>query len=131
MRLKTIKIGKKTYPLICDLNVLEEIQNVYPTIQEYERELLGLYLVKNENGEQEYNSDGTPKMGIKEPSLKSIKLSLILMINEGLRVQAYIKNTEYEEINEINLISECDIRYSELAMYLHGIYAESMQTKKL
>lgn len=131
MKSKKIKLGTKTYPVICTLNVLEEIQESFPTIQEFERELLGLYFVRDEDGQIVYKEDGSPKFGMKEPSIKAIRIALVSMINEGLKVDAYEKNKVYEPVDEVRIMQECDVRYSELASFLHDVYAESMSTKKL
>lgn len=51
-KLKRILINGKTYPIKMDLNVLETIQNEYGTINEFERDILGLKFAKDAEGRQ-------------------------------------------------------------------------------
>ena len=73
MKVKYIVLSGKKYPAICTLNVLAEIQEHYSTTMEFEREILGLYYLRNENGEYILDDNGNPKMGMKEPSAKAVK----------------------------------------------------------
>lgn len=71
-KLKYINFEKK-YPIKCDLTVLEEIQEKYGTINEFELKLAGW--MKNEK-----------KLVKTEPSMKAIRFALPLMINEGIDI---------------------------------------------
>lgn len=131
MKVKYIVLSGKKYPAICTLNVLAEIQEHYSTTMEFEREILGLYYLRNENGEYILDDNGNPKMGMKEPSAKAVKVALLSMINEGLKVEAYRRNVPYNPVDEMILMQECNVNYKVLGNFLHAIYAESFRTKKL
>lgn len=130
MKLNTITIGAKKYPLLCDLNALEQIQDEYGSVNVFEMELLGLKYVKDDDGKQLYNSNGTPQMEIIEPKMRAIKTALVAMINEGLAYQAYHKGTEYIEVDGADLIANCTIPYFELKDILHAEYKRCFETKK-
>lgn len=129
-KLKKITLSGKTYPLKCDLNVLEKLQEQFGTINEFERQILGIRYTKDESGNQIYTKDGTPLIRVTEPSIKSIKAALICMIEEGLEIEASAKGSQLEEINESELIARCDMSYELLAKILHDEYKKCFVTKK-
>lgn len=127
--LKRIMIGDKTYPFKIDLNVLEHIQNEYDTIQQFERELLGLRFKKDENGKQMYKN-GEPLMIKTETSIRAIKTVLPAAINEGLAIEADEENRSYEKVTEEFVIRECTIPYFVLGDMLHEEFKRCFATKK-
>lgn len=128
-KLNRIIIGDKTYPYKIDLNVLEHIQDKYDTIQQFERELVGLRFKKDENGKQMYK-DGVPLMIKTEPSIKAIKTVLTAAINEGLAIEADEENRSYEKVTEEFVIRECTIPYFVLGDMLHEEFKRCFATKK-
>lgn len=130
MKLNTIKIGTVKYPLLCDLNALEHIQDEYESVNAFEMALLGLSLVKDKEGKQIYESDGTPKMNLGEPKIRAIRIALVSMINEGLAYQAYQNGTTYDQVDGEELIASCTIPYYELGKILHAEYKRCFATKK-
>lgn len=131
MKTKQIYLSGERFPVICTLNVLADIQEQYATTREFERELLGLYFLRDESGAYVTDTKGKPQMGLKDPSAKAVKLALVSMVNEGLRVEAYHRNKECRQLSEEELLSKCNVDYKVLADFLHSIYAESFRTKKL
>lgn len=128
-KLKTIRIGEKTYPYKIDLNVLEHVQNEYGTINQWERELLGLQIKKDEEGIPTYK-DGEPVMIRTEPSIKAIKTVLTAAINEGLAIVADEENRSYEKVTDEFIIRECTIPYYVLSEILHEEFRRCFATKK-
>lgn len=128
--LKRIMIGDKTYPFKIDLNVLEHIQDEYGTINQFERELLGLQFKKDAEGRQIYSDDGEPLMFRTEPSIKAIKTVLPAAINEGLAIEADAENRSYEKVTAEFVIRECTIPYDILANMLHEEFGRCFETKK-
>lgn len=129
-KLKKITLSGKSYPLKCDLNVLERLQEQFGTINEFERQILGIQYTKDESGNQIYTKDGSPQINITEPSIKSIKAALICMIEEGLEIEASTKGTHQKELDESELIASCDMSYELLAKILHDEYKKCFITKK-
>lgn len=130
-KLTRIKIGAKSYPIKVDLNVLAEIQEQYGSVNQFERDLLGLKLKKDANGNQVYTSDGDPEMYIVEPSVKAIAMALPLMINEGLEVEARAKGKDFEPLEDIDILSECNISFETLSQFIHAEYKKCFEVKKL
>ena len=128
--MNTITINGVSYPILCDLNALETIQEEFESINKFEMDLLGLKLVKDEGGKQVYERDGSPKMELIEPKIKAIKIALVAMINEGLRFNAYQSGTACEQVSGEKLIAECEIPYYELARKLHEEYKRCFASKK-
>ena len=81
MKEKTICVeyNNKKYPLVFNLNVMEEIQNVYGDIQKW--------------GEIVENNHDTPK-------IKDLKFGLKAMINEGLDIENETSEVKRELLND-------------------------------
>lgn len=128
--LKRIIIGGKTYPYKIDLNVLEYIQDEYGTINQFERDLIGLRFKKDAEGNQVYTGDGEPVMIKTEPSIKAIKTVLPAAINEGLAIEADEENRPFEKVTEEFVIRECTIPFDVLGTMLHEEFKRCFVTKK-
>ncbi len=129
-KLKRIMIGGKSYPFKIDLNVLEHIQNEYGTINQFERDLLGLRFKKDQEGKQVYNGEGEPVMVKTETSIKAIKTVLPAAINEGLAIEADEENKSFEKVTEEYIIRECTIPFDVLGKMLHEEFKRCFATKK-
>ena len=128
--LKKIIIKGKTYPVKIDLNVLQVIQEEYGSINEFERDLLGIKYQKDEDGNQIYDEKGDPAIYFVEPSVRAISMVLPLMINEGLAVEAHRTGREPEQVENSEILAECDISYEYLAEIIHEEYSACFVTKK-
>lgn len=126
-----IKFGKKQYPIICDLNVLEVLQDKYGSVNNFERKLLGLVIQRNEKGEIIYKDDGDPLMLLMEPSIDAIETALLAMVKEGERVSGYLDGKEDVDFtDEIVILNECTIPFEKMARILHEEYKKCFETKK-
>lgn len=130
MKLNTINLGGKKYPLLCDLNVLETLQDEFGTVSEFERKLLGVRYVKDSEGNLTYDEDGNARIELVEPSIKAIKVALVEMVNEGIAYEAYSQGRSWEMIDELDVMVMCTIPYSDLANILHDEYKRCFLTKK-
>ena len=129
-KMTRILIGGKSYPIVMDINVLEHIQDEYGSINEFERDILGIKLKKDKDGNQEYTEEGKPKVYRTEPSIKAIKTALPLMINEGLSIEAEKRNSSYEEVSDKLIFRECTISFEILADMIHDELIRCFETKK-
>ena len=68
-----IKLNNKTYPMIFNLNVMEEIQNEYGTLEKWAN------LTDGKSG---------------EPDAKAVIFGFMQMINEGIDIQNEKKGTQ-------------------------------------
>ncbi len=129
-KLGRIMIAGKTYPMKCDLNVLEELQEQFGSINEFERQLLGLHFLTDKDGKQLYTKDGDPRMYKTEPSIKAIKAALPLLINEGITLEAEKKGEPVESVADLDIIAACDVDFTLLAQMIHAEYRKCFVTKK-
>lgn len=129
-KLKRMLIGERTYPFRIDLNVLEEIQEEYGSINRFERDLLGLRFKKDGEGNQLYDGGGKMMMEVGEPSIKAIKMVLPMAINEGILIEADEQNREAEVLEEEFIIRNCTIGYDVLSEMLHEEFKRCFATKK-
>ena len=129
-KLKRIIMDGKTYPIKMDLNVLEIIQNEYGTINEFERDILGLKFAKDKNGNQIYKKDGDPQMYIGETSVKAIKIALPAMINEGLEIEADDQGKEFKPVEESFVFRNCNISFEILGKMIHEEFRRCFEVKK-
>ena len=129
-KLKRIMINGKTYPIKMDLNVLETIQNEYGTINEFERDILGLKFAKDPEGKQIYNEDGEPRMYVGETSIKAIKVALPTMINEGLSIEAEELGKEFEPVEDNYIFRNCNVSYELLGKMIHEEFKRCFEVKK-
>lgn len=103
-RLKSLKAGKDKYPYKMDLLVLEQIQEEWQDISEFERDLKGLRYAKNKDGSQKYTPEGKPMMESVPYSIHALNTALTLMVNEGLEIEAEQRHTEFKPIDPKNLL---------------------------
>lgn len=129
-KLEEIRIGDKFYPIKIDLNVLEFIQEEYGSIGAWEMELKGWHYRKDENGDQLYSDNGSPLMYKTEPSIKAIRTVLPAMINEGIAIRAEQQGKPYDEVPDLQIISECEIDYIELAEVIKVEFDRCFAVKK-
>ena len=113
-----------------DLNVLETIQNEYGTINEFERDILGLKFAKDADGKQLFNDEGEPKMIIGETSIRAIKVALPAMINEGLEIEAEEAGKEFEPVEESYIFRNCNVSYELLGKMIHEEFKRCFKVKK-
>ena len=129
-KLTRIIMNGKTYPIKMDLNVLEMIQEKYGTINEFERDLLGLEFTTDDDGNQMYDKDGKPLMYVREVSVKAIKTALPAMINEGLSIEAEETRKEFEPVEDAFVFRNCNISFEVLGKIIHEEFRRCFEVKK-
>jgi len=130
-QLSYLDVGENRYPYIIDLNVLEALQEEFQTLQAFEREIVGLEIVRDEEGHTVFDEEGKPLFLTKEPSVKAVKRALILMIREGLRIEAIRENRQCRSITDEEILADCSmIPHKVLAEIIHSEYFRRFKTKK-
>lgn len=129
-KLKRIMINGKTYPIKMDLNVLETIQDEYGTINEFERDILGLKFAKDKDGKQLFNEEGEPRMIIGETSIRAIKVALPAMINEGLAIEAEETGKAWEAVSDSFVFRNCNVSFELLGKMIHEEFRRCFEVKK-
>lgn len=129
-KLEEIRIGDVYYPIKIDLNVLEHIQETYGSIGAWEMDLKGWHYSEDEDGNRLFDKKGSPVMYRTEPSIKAINTVLAAMINEGIAIQAEQQGKPYDEVPDLQIISECEIDYTELAVLITKEFDRCFAVKK-
>lgn len=95
----TVKIGNKTYPIKCNIEVLMEIQDEYDSISLFEMDILGFKLAHNVDGSVKRDDDGKPVLRKTEPKLNAIYKILPIMLKAGAKSDAEIPEISKDKIN--------------------------------
>lgn len=121
-----ILIGKNIYPVRIDLNVIELIEDKYETIQSFEQELLGWRWKKSDGGQYIKDGDNNPLVEYVQPSTKALKWILPIVINEGLKKEAYDNGAEHTPVNPERIIMDCNVDPN----YLREIIWQELQRSR-
>lgn len=123
-------IGDKTYPFRIDLNVLQQIQEEYGSINRFEQELLGIQNKKDADGMPVYGKDGKAVLELTEPSIQAIITVLPMAVNEGIIIEADEQNKPAEKVKEEFVVRNCTIPFDRLSKMLHEEFRRCFDTKK-
>ena len=130
IKLNRIEIDGVSYPLYCDLNVLEKAQEEFESINQFERDLIGLEIIRDDKGEPIYDNEGYIMKSQGEPKIKAVSFALREMIREGQKVEERQDGIEPAEITGEELIELCDIGFQELSIKLHQEFNRCFESKK-
>lgn len=127
--LPTVTINGETYPIYCDLFVLSQIQDKMD-INDFERGVLGVEIVRDENGDPVHQEDGSIEMKLGQYDIKALIMGLTLMINEGLLIDSEQKGTPYEPVDETYIGRVCDMPLITLSNTVHNAFGRCLESKK-
>ena len=130
IELNRIEIDGVKYPIYCDLNVLELIQDNFTSINKFERDILGLTPLLDENGEIKRNEEGLILNSQGEPKIRAIVFGLYLMIKEGQRIDTRQTGKEWEELTIDDIRELCKVPFMELSEKLHAEFNRCFEVKK-
>lgn len=130
IELSYIDINGVSYPLYCDLNVLELIQEKFTSINSFERDLLGLTPLKTSDGQLQRDENGSILNMQGEPKIKAIVYGLFLMVKEGQRIEARQTGKEQPELTIDEIREACSVPFNELAVILHDAFNRCFNIKK-
>lgn len=128
--LNHIEIDGVKYPIYCDLNVLELIQDNFTSINKFERDILGLTPLLDENGEIKRNEEGLILNSQGEPKIRAIVFGLYLMIKEGQRIDTRQTGKEWKELTIDDIRELCAVPFMELSEKLHAEFNRCFEVKK-
>lgn len=129
IELNYIEINGVKYPLYCDLNVLELIQDNFESVSKFERDLMGLTPLRDEEGELKRDESGSILNRVGEPKIRAVVFGLYLMIKEGQRIDTRQTGKEHEEIS-IDEIREVCTKPFDIASILHDEFNRCFDVKK-
>lgn len=129
IELRTIEMAGEEYPVYCDLYVLSKIQDRM-SISEFERRILGVEVVRGEDGQPLYNDDNRIRLRTGKYDFETMAFGLALMINEGLEIREDQDGEQCERVTEKEVARICDIGYVELSNILHEEFNRCFEHKK-
>lgn len=95
-----VEIGTESYPYICDMKVLEQIQEKYGDLTEFEDKVLGLIPFFDSHGERNRKKD---KHTI--PDVERVCGAMAMMIAEGAEIEgAEIELPTADDLKRQNFI---------------------------
>ena len=130
IELNHIEINGQKYPIYCDLNVLEIIQEHFPSINSFERDLLGLTPLRDDKGEVQRDENGSILNTPGEPKIKAIVFGLYLMIKEGERIDTRQTGREWDELTLEEIREVCTMPFGKVAEILHEEFNRCFDVKK-
>ena len=130
LEINHININEINYPIYCDLNVLEAVQEEFKSVGEFERQLKGLTVKHDENGDIVRNENGSILHDTIEPRIKAVVYALYIMVAEGQRIEKNRFGIETEPL-PIDVIREFNhVNYVELSGILGAEFDKCFSSKK-
>lgn len=123
-KLNHIELSGESYPIKCDLLVLEKIQDEYGDLSDFENKLTGFVPDIDEYGEYVRNEGGLLVGKRKTPEIKILRKMLIWMIEEGMEIEG-----EKNELSEKEIMRKADMSPGELGQILHEEFNRCFQRK--
>lgn len=129
IELNHIELSGEVYPVYCDIYVLEKIQERMP-ISEFERQLIGRAIKRDDHGRPMYNEDGSFQLVPAAQNLQILVFAATVMINEGIEIQNDQDGTDLEPLTEKYVARIIDMNYVELTIALHHEFNRCFGSKK-
>ena len=129
IELPTVTINGEDFPIYCDLYVLEKIQERMD-INDFERGILGVEIVRDEDGEPARREDGRIELVRGKYNINALIMGLTFMINEGLAIDSDQTGKELEEMDEKYIGRVCDMPIIELSNTVHEAFIRCLDSKK-
>lgn len=116
-----IELSGKSYPIKCDMIVLNKVQDKYGDLDTFRFKLSGLIPILDDDGNITYDEDGTVRNnGIGVPDPRPVSDALVWMIQEGAAIAGD------PEPDEKDILRDVDIPLSQLKWIVHGEYISSL-----
>lgn len=129
-KLNYIELSGVKYPFKCDMLVLEQIQDKYGDLAEFENRFTGFAPAKNEDGECKRNEEGQIIGYYLEPDMTALGDLLFWMVEEGIDIEREELGTEAEVPERKKLIRSVDIAPRELVEVLREEFNRCFARKK-
>lgn len=127
--LSYIELSGKSYPVRCDILVLEKIQEAYGNLDDFESKLMTWEPDKDEEGNKIQDENGDVKYHGKLPDAKALNDALYWMVSEGEAVAAGEEGRKPEVITREGIARKVDLTPIELANQLHDEFYRCFKSK--
>ena len=121
-KLGYIELSGEKYPIKCDMLVLEQIQDKYTDLSDFENRISGFKPNITEDGTPETTEEGLIKGVSGPPDMKALQDGLIWMIREGIDIEKEENEKDYPELTDKQLIRRIDIQPKELGRIMKEEY---------
>lgn len=119
-----IELSGDSYPLKCDILVLEKIQEEYKNLTEFENNLTGFVPERDKDGEIVKNEEGYMIGSYGIPDAKTLRKALAWMVQEGMEIES-----GQADITEIELARKVDMSPVELGRVLKNEFSKCFERK--
>lgn len=130
-KMNQIELSGIMYPIKCDMAVLEQIQETFGSIDEFETGLIDWEYKLDENGNKilkeakENEEEKVPVTEFKWPRAKSVNAAVFYMVNEGMEMEG--KEPPFSSIKEA--ARAIDIPIVDIARIVHGEFMRCFTRK--
>lgn len=130
-KLNYIELSGEAYPIKCDMAVLEQIQEKYGDVSEFEGKLYVFTPDKDENGDPIRNEEGLLVGTMGYPNIKAVLDALYWMVSEGLEIEAEESGKERRQVSRRELIRKIDVSPIDIGDALHDEYVRCFRRKNV
>lgn len=127
--LNYIELSGKSYPIRCDILVLEKIQEKYDSLDDFESKLMTWEPELDEEGNKIREENGDIKYRGKLPYAKALNDALYWMASEGEAVAAEEESRKPQAITRDGIARKADLTPIELANLLHDEFYRCFKSK--
>jgi len=124
-----IELSGKEYPIKCSNYVLEKIQESYDRIGKWERAILGVEPIM-EDDQPKKDAEGKIIYKKVDVSVKAINAALPEMIREGMDIEAEENGEKPVKLTDKQIIRLIDMDYETLGEIIHDEFKRCFYSKK-
>lgn len=129
--LSYIELSGKSYPIRCDILVLEKIQEKYDSLDSFESKLMTWEPEMDQEGNKIREENGDIKYRGKLPDAKVLNDALYWMVSEGEAVAAEEESRKPQAITRDGIARKVDLTPIELANLLHDEFYRCFKSKNV
>ena len=130
-KLNYIELSGEKFPIWCGMEVLEQIQDEYGDIAEFEEKLEKFIPDKDEEGNPIKTKEGKFIGKYQMPDIKALNDALYWMVSAGLEIEAEEKKHQVNKIEKKKLLRKVDITPYELGQKLHKEFVRCFERKNV
>lgn len=127
--LNYIELSGKSYPIKCDLVVLERIQDEFGSINDFEDRVMPWEPALDKEGKEKKGNNGKKLFKARVPDIKAVNAALEFMVNEGEEITAEKEDRAPKFLSRKELARRVDITPVTLADKLHQEFQKCFQIK--
>lgn len=127
--LNCIVLSGESYPVKCDMVVLEKIQEEFGSITDFENRLIPWEPKLGEDGKQVKAENGNPIFMGRFPDIKVVNAALHFMVNEGEEIIAERESRAPNMKGRKELARKVDLTPIDIADQLHEEFKRCLRVK--